>query len=209
LHLVAFQIMNRESFTGEVTEKEQPQHDGEEGVGGLLSDVVLGGDATGPAANEAGWKDTAVMLPGQVTRVIARYDREGRYVWHCHILSHEDHEMMRPYYVGPMPPETAQNLEPTKEDVRTVSLEQNVPNPFNPTTHISFSLVERAPVDLSIYNVAGQRVRTLVNRAYPSGNHVVEWDGLDDSGSRVASGVYFYHLKTGGLQITRKMIMVK
>jgi spore coat protein A len=99
LHLVAFQIVERESFEGHVDEKPQPQHDGSYGVGGTLTVDALGGDARGPEANEAGWKDTAVMFPGEVTRVIAKFDREGRYVWHCHILSHEDHEMMRPYEV--------------------------------------------------------------------------------------------------------------
>lgn len=99
LHLVAFRILNRESFTGTVTERPQAQHDGTFGVGGVLSNIVLGSDAVDPSPNEAGLKDTAVMLPGQVTRVIAKFDRPGRYVWHCHILSHEDHEMMRPYEI--------------------------------------------------------------------------------------------------------------
>jgi FtsP/CotA-like multicopper oxidase with cupredoxin domain len=53
-----------------------------------------------PAPGEAGWKDTVQMFPGEVTRVIARFDRPGEYVWHCHILAHEDHEMMRRYVVG-------------------------------------------------------------------------------------------------------------
>jgi spore coat protein A len=99
LHLVAFQLLNRESFVGSVEEEPQVQHDGGVGVGGILENVVLGGDPRGPEPNEEGWKDTAVMLPGEVTRVAARFDRSGRYVWHCHILSHEDHEMMRPYLV--------------------------------------------------------------------------------------------------------------
>ncbi|MDJ0735807.1 MAG: multicopper oxidase [Nostocaceae cyanobacterium] len=99
LHLVAFQIINRESFTGTVTEKLQPQHDGSVGVGGILTGVVLGGDTRDPEPREQGWKDTVVALPGEVTRIIAKFDRPGPYVWHCHILSHEDHEMMRPYKV--------------------------------------------------------------------------------------------------------------
>ena len=69
-------------------------------TGGVLTGIKLKGKATPPAANEAGWKDTVVVYSGEVVRVIATYDRLGEYVWHCHILSHEDHEMMRPYYVG-------------------------------------------------------------------------------------------------------------
>jgi spore coat protein A len=114
LHLVRFRIVNREDFDFEgddtvedvLQTKEQIQHDGSSGVGFKVNidDIPLIGNPVPPPANEAGWKDTAVMLPGQVTRIRARFDRPGRYVWHCHILSHEDHEMMRPYYAGPIPP---------------------------------------------------------------------------------------------------------
>jgi flagellar hook assembly protein FlgD len=99
--------------------------------------------------------------------------------------------------------------EPSAAHPTEVALGQNIPNPFNPTTRISFSLVENAGVELAIYNVAGQRVRSLVNSVYPSGDHVVEWDGRDERGNGVTSGVYFYRLKTGELEITRKMMMIK
>ncbi len=103
IHLVAFLIINRESFShGGVQVRPQPQHDGSEGVGGelLANTIVLGNNARPAEPNERGWKDTMVALPGEVTRVItSRFDRPGRYVWHCHILSHEDHEMMRPFEV--------------------------------------------------------------------------------------------------------------
>ncbi len=56
-----------------------------------------------PNSWEEGWKDTVIANPGEVTRIIAKFDVEGLYVWHCHIVEHEDNEMMRPYYVGPMP----------------------------------------------------------------------------------------------------------
>ena len=56
-----------------------------------------------PEAWETGWKDTVIANPGQITRLIAKFDLPGLYVWHCHILEHEDNEMMRPYYVGDMP----------------------------------------------------------------------------------------------------------
>ena len=99
LHLVAFQVIDRQeiSFTDE--NKPQLQHDGSTGVGKVLTSLSLEGSAMSPDEIEEGWKDTVVTLPGQVTRVIAKFDMEGRYVWHCHILSHEDHEMMRPYEV--------------------------------------------------------------------------------------------------------------
>jgi FtsP/CotA-like multicopper oxidase with cupredoxin domain len=61
------------------------------------------GDARGPDAGETGFKDTVIAYPGEITRVKAQFDIPGLFVWHCHIVEHEDNEMMRPYYVGPMP----------------------------------------------------------------------------------------------------------
>jgi bilirubin oxidase len=57
-----------------------------------------------PEANETGFKDTVISYPGEITRVIARFEHPGLYVWHCHIVEHEDNEMMRPYFIGPMAP---------------------------------------------------------------------------------------------------------
>jgi len=88
LHMVRFQILDRRSF-----EPEAYYH------GGKIQYI---GDPIPPAANEAGWKDTVQAHPGMVTRIIARFDGfPGRYVWHCHILEHEDNEMMRPYDIVP------------------------------------------------------------------------------------------------------------
>jgi spore coat protein A len=86
-----------------VVQRPQSQHNGTFGVGAeLLADsLVLGGDDRPAEPNERGWKDTVVALPGEVTRVITGpFDRSGRYVWHCHIVSHEVHEMMRLFHVG-------------------------------------------------------------------------------------------------------------
>jgi spore coat protein A len=212
LHLVAFQILSRESFVGFVEERPQPQHDGSFGVGGELTVTALGGDARGPADNEAGWKDTVVMLPGEVTRVIARFDREGRYVWHCHILSHEDHEMMRPFYVGPIPDKStvvAQDQTSQSASPQRIELAQNSPNPFNPLTNIAFRLAASGHVDLRIYNVRGEAVRTLARGTFPEGQHVLTWDGRSDSGASLPSGIYFYQLRSGDQVQKRKMLMVQ
>jgi FtsP/CotA-like multicopper oxidase with cupredoxin domain len=77
IHEVLFQVVNRE---------------------------VIGGDVREPEPWEAGaLKDTVISYPGEITRVKATFDRAGLYVWHCHIVEHEDHEMMRPYRIGPEP----------------------------------------------------------------------------------------------------------
>ncbi|MFO7653486.1 MAG: multicopper oxidase domain-containing protein [Candidatus Krumholzibacteriia bacterium] len=208
VHLVSFQIIDRESFEGFVEEKPQPQHDGTFGVGGVLQVTALGGDARPPADNEAGWKDTAVMLPGEVTRIVARFDRPGRYVWHCHILSHEDHEMMRPFYVGPMPAVDLMARNDASPDPVPL-LAQNTPNPFNPSTNISFRLPTARAVDLRIFDVRGRTVHTLADGDFAAGEHTLSWQGLDDAGRRLPSGVYFYQLRAGDILEKRKMIMVQ
>lgn len=76
LHEVQFQVVDRQPF---------------------------GGTARPPEANETGFKDTVIAYPGEVTRIKATFDLPGRYVWHCHIVEHEDNEMMRPYFIGPLP----------------------------------------------------------------------------------------------------------
>jgi FtsP/CotA-like multicopper oxidase with cupredoxin domain len=63
------------------------------------------GSVRGPEAWETGYKDTVIAYPGEITRVKATYDLPGFYVWHCHIVEHEDNEMMRPFHVGPIPPD--------------------------------------------------------------------------------------------------------
>jgi spore coat protein A len=217
LHLVAFQILNRESFTGYVTDKPQEMHNGTFGVGGILTVTDLGGDARDPEANEMGWKDTAVMLPGEVTRVIAKFDLAGRYVWHCHILSHEDHEMMRPFHVGPMPaagpvPHLASMIERKPADdiaPKAVVLGQNQPNPFSTTTDFSFALPSESHVELSVYNIAGQKVRTIASATYGSGEHFVSWDGMDATGNQASSGIYFYKLNTGKTTQIKKMVLLR
>ncbi len=86
---------------------------------------------------------------------------------------------------------------------------QNYPNPFNPSTTIAFVLAERAEVDLSIYDLRGRLVRTVIKRDMEAGDHSVVWDGKDDSGRRVSSGSYLYRLRTNDEVVTRKMIVVK
>ena len=89
-------------------------------------------------------------------------------------------------------------------------LEQNFPNPFNPATTINFALPEANEVTLAIYTTTGQLVRTLVRGQVSAGNHSVSWNALDDSGARVASGVYLYTLKTSsGVLQKKKLILMK
>jgi trimeric autotransporter adhesin len=88
-------------------------------------------------------------------------------------------------------------------------LEQNHPNPFNPSTTISFTLPERTRVKLAVYDVQGKLVRTLVDAMLSEGRQERTWDGRDTSGKPVASGVYFYRLETTDRTLTRKMLLLK
>lgn len=88
-------------------------------------------------------------------------------------------------------------------------LRGNYPNPFNPETTISYSVKESAPVQILVYNLKGQLVRTLVNEAKPAGNHSVVFNGLDDSRRSLSSGVYFFKMRAGKYTDTRKMILMK
>ncbi|MBW2497979.1 MAG: multicopper oxidase domain-containing protein [Deltaproteobacteria bacterium] len=101
LHLVNFEVLDRASFTADAVEQPVLQHNGTYGVGFRLENIVVGGTIEpGAGYVENAPKDMVTALPEQVTRIKVTFDKPGRYVWHCHILSHEDHEMMRVLHVG-------------------------------------------------------------------------------------------------------------
>ena len=88
-------------------------------------------------------------------------------------------------------------------------LEQNYPNPFNPSTTIKYSLSKANQVSLEVYNILGQKVRTLVDKRQVAGSHIVKWDGTDDFGSLLSGGVYFYRLKVVNETLMNKMVFIK
>ncbi len=89
------------------------------------------------------------------------------------------------------------------------SLSQNYPNPFNPTTTISYQLSVVTLVTLKVYDILGKEVKTLVNKKETTGPYFIQWDGTDQCGHHVASGVYYYRLTTQNGSITRKAVLVK
>jgi FtsP/CotA-like multicopper oxidase with cupredoxin domain len=90
VHEVVFEVVNREGLVLDGDEVQQP--------------IVLDGEVTPPEPSETGFKDTVIAYPGQVTRVRAEFKVPGQHVWHCHIVEHEDNEMMRPFRIGPEQP---------------------------------------------------------------------------------------------------------
>jgi len=91
----------------------------------------------------------------------------------------------------------------------TFAISQNYPNPFNPTTSFKYQLPEVADVKLVIYNVLGQKVRTLINKGVEPGYHTIEWNGFNDAGNQVATGLYIYRFEAGNYVKTMKMMMLK
>jgi hypothetical protein len=90
-----------------------------------------------------------------------------------------------------------------------IALGQNYPNPFNPTTTVPFTTERDDYVTLHVYDSSGRLVRTLVDRRLQAGPHREVWNGRDQDGNPVASGVYFYRLRSGGRSLTRKAVVLK
>jgi FtsP/CotA-like multicopper oxidase with cupredoxin domain len=92
VHEVLFEVVNRQALRLD------------EDTDAPVEPVQFDGEPIAPEPWESGFKDTVIAYPGQVTRVRARFSSPGQYVWHCHIVEHEDNEMMRPYRIGPVQP---------------------------------------------------------------------------------------------------------
>ena len=92
---------------------------------------------------------------------------------------------------------------------KTYALEQNHPNPFNPSTTITFGVPEASEVTLAIYNMRGQLIQTLHSGFIDAGQHNVVWNGNDSRGAKVASGVYVYRLESKGFVLSKKLMLMK
>lgn len=99
--------------------------------------------------------------------------------------------------------------QPAQDLPKSFALLPNYPNPFNPETYIEYTLPADCQVTLAVYNILGQKVRTLINEHQPAGLKSVRWDGKDDSGNQVSAGVYFYSIKADNFSQAKKMILLK
>lgn len=195
LHLVQFQILDRQPFDVDHYM--------------MTGEIIFTGPPEQPDPEELGWKDTHKAPPGYISRIIAQFiTYAGRYVWHCHILEHEDNEMMRPYEVV-VGVARGGGMETTVEPISSATLTQNFPNPFNNRTAISFQLPRTETIRLTVYNVLGEEVKTLAQGNKQAGVHSISWDGTNEVGSPVAAGVYFYKLQIGNDVATKRMTLLK
>ena len=97
---------------------------------------------------------------------------------------------------------------------KVFALDQNYPNPFNPSTQIKYQLPVAAQVKITIYNMLGRQVKTLINEEKPAGFYNELWDGINGRGVRVASGLYLYRIESNGVDgrsfvVTKKMLLLK
>lgn len=189
LHLVQFQVLDRQAFV-------------------MQGDTIaLVGSPIPPPPYEAGWKDTAPVNPSEVLRVIARFEGfTGRYAYHCHILEHEDHEMMRQFQVVSGPVTSAEPSAPRDR----LALRAAQPNPFNPRTRLDFELPRAARARIDVFDTSGRLVATLLDGPCRAGPGSVEWDGRGARGIPAGSGVYTYRLSVdGSARIARKMVLLR
>jgi len=121
------------------------------------------------------------------------------YEWHCFMATYNRSGNI--YQATP--------VADTGSPALQTSLKGNYPNPFNPETTISFSLASAEEVNIEIFNLKGQLVRSLLFTDLPAGEHKVVWNGRDDRGSSVSSGVYYFRMKSGKFSSTRKMVLMK
>jgi spore coat protein A len=180
--------------------------------------------------NERGWKDVIKANKGQIMtymvrfaptdlpvwwpKLLSRYSFDPSigpgYVWHCHIVEHEDNDMMRPLNVLPNPSRKylksaeigAENISTTP--VEGYALEQNVPNPFSFETEIRFSIPSDIHVQLKLYSIMGVEVKTLINANTPAGIHSIRL-----SSDNLSNGTYFYMFKAGDFVSTKKLVVIK
>lgn len=204
MHLINFQVLERIPFNAAgysaLFGDNQP-------TPGFDMSTLYTGAPLPPLANELGWKETVKVYVGMITRVIVLFEGfTGKFVYHCHILDHEENDMMQ--YMNVLPA-NGTGIAGTPSAPTSFVLHQNYPNPFNPSTTINFELPRSGNVQIKIFDGLGKEINTLVNEIYEAGSHKVVWDGKTSFGTHAPSGVYLYTMRTNGFNETKKMLMLK
>ena len=203
LHLVSFRVLSSQEFTGTVNEET-----------GVLSNVNLVGPLKSPEPGQAGKKDTYPIAPGEVTRLVATFDKEGLYAWHCHILSHEDHDMMRPFYVGAIPNQMLVSRSQAQSDN---NLKSNIsagaylkggfkiyPNPFSTSATLQIKVGETAAVAVRLFDLSGRLVRDVPSQQLNAGLHQ-----LQISGAGITTGVYLCEVEVNKKLYRSRLVVTK
>ncbi|MDF1612271.1 multicopper oxidase domain-containing protein [Stygiobacter electus] len=165
---------------------------------------LLDRNGTQVPLNERGRKDVVLVESMETVRFITKFQDFSNptvpYMFHCHLLTHEDDGMMGQFIVtNPTKINENESIFPNK-----FSLEQNYPNPFNPTTKIKFSLPTNSHVKLTVFDILGKAVYTLINEYKDAGTYEVEFNA-----SNLYTGVYFYQLSANNYVETKKFVLIK
>ncbi|HET7498285.1 MAG TPA: multicopper oxidase domain-containing protein [Candidatus Eisenbacteria bacterium] len=231
LHLVQFQLLNRQKLNARryqmAFDAANPTLPSQTYVPVPVG-PYLKGKPTPADANERGWKDTFRMNPGEVTRVLVRWAPQDEspsfafdatadpgYVWHCHILEHEENDMMRPFHVvapgaataGGASVNAAPAFAPASLPGGTVAFRAS--NPALEGSNLRFSLTRAGSVALDLFSVAGRHVATLASGWYEAGDHDVSWTARATSGEPLANGVYVVRFRGDGVERAQKMVLVR
>jgi FtsP/CotA-like multicopper oxidase with cupredoxin domain len=233
LHLVQMQLLNRQAYNAtaymNVYEQANPVLPTANPVEVAVGPYLVG--ATRKAdPNETGWKDTFRMNPGEVTRLLIRFGPQDNtfgssfafdataspgYLWHCHILEHEENDMMRPLLMqapgAPTPGPCAATTPVTDENglansPKSVEL-RAAPNPVRTVATLSFTLPTAAHVELRIFDVTGREVGVLADGTYEAGIHPVTWNARDTQGRSLASGIYFARLRAQNVDKVQRLVV--
>ncbi len=136
-----------------------------------------------------------------------REDPDWLFGWGMYNLTPEGEKIFLNIVEWMLEGETA--VDKIAENPSAFQLQQNFPNPFNPETTIHFTVPKTSRVSVRVYNMLGQEIALLADAQYAAGRHTLKWDGRNNKGTAVQSGVYIYQLETSGLVLSKKMILLK
>lgn len=170
-------------------------------------DLLVGGSPAGLYNGVEGDVALLTRLTGKSRTVVSGYGLEGVHGELPGVMTRTEFLQLVLDYLDDLVGIEGEGLPPALP--KALSLAQNTPNPFNPSTLIHFSLPEAGSVKLGVYDARGNLVATLIDGRKEAGNHAARWDGQNLRGVPVASGVYFYRLDAGGSRLTRRMVLVK
>ncbi len=185
-------------------------------VGSISSPVQTTSIATEPGgmiasqffAYDGGYTRTDTIQPGKGYWV--KVNQPGKlYLSSSGTFQGKNRITIVPSQELPPPPPDGQISDLNSGIPKQFALEQNYPNPFNPSTVITYSLPAGGRVTLMVYNTLGQEIATLVNADQKAGSYTVRWDGVNDRGTKLSSGLYFYRLRAGAFVSTKKMMLVQ
>ena len=168
----------------------------------MVTFQILDRDGVAPPENERGWKDVVFVYPSEVVRLITKFetfaDPTGEFMYHCHILDHEDRGMMGQFVVVDNSTDATEDTRPRTGEL----LVRNYPNPFTDRTTIAYSMPSRSELKIEVFDVLGQRVKMVFDGVREQGDYETIWKTGDAAG-----GVYFVRLTTPSQVVSHRVVL--